>query len=61
MSLSGICFLQFLEKIVLYKAGNEKIDIGFEKKKLKECEQVHFKDWLLEKIYEIESGVVKVG
>ena len=54
-------FLSFLEKIVLFKTGKPKIDIGLVKNKLEECEQVHFKDWLLEKINEIEIGVAKVG
>jgi len=54
-------FFYYLKKIVLYMMDKEKIDIGFEKKKLKECEQVHFKDWLFEKIDQAERGVVKVG
>ena len=50
-------FLSYLEKIVKYKTGNMKIDISYLKHKLKEEDQILFKEWLLEKIEEIENGV----
>ena len=46
-------FLSYLEKIVKYKTGNTKIDISFQKHKLKDEDQILFKEWLLEKIEEL--------
>ena len=50
-------FLSYFEKIMMYKTRNTKIDISFLKLKIKEEDQILFKEWLLEKIEEIESGV----
>lgn len=52
-------FLSYLEKIMKYKTGNTKIDISFLKHKIKEEDQILFKEWLLEKIEEIEGKVSK--
>ncbi|MBL7127905.1 MAG: hypothetical protein ISS16_02860 [Ignavibacteria bacterium] len=52
-------FLTYLEKMVKYKTGNTKIDISFQKHKLKDEDQIIFKEWLLEKIEEIENEVSK--
>ena len=54
-------FISYLEKIVFYKSGKLKIDIGFVKYKIKSEEQILYRDWLLKKIEEIEDGDVKVG
>lgn len=53
-------FLSYLEKIVKYKTGNTKIDISFLKQKIKDEDQILFKEWLLNKIEKIESGSIKV-
>ena len=52
-------FLSYLEKMVKYKTGNMKIDISFLKHKIIEEDQILYKEWLLEKIEEIEVGVPK--
>ena len=42
------------------KTGKKRIDIGFIKNKLQKTDQVFFKEWLLEKIEEIEKGVIHI-
>lgn len=53
-------FLYYFEKILSAKSGNTRIDLDFLKYKLKKCDQILYKEWLLDKIAVIEKGVVKV-
>ena len=48
-------FLSYLEKIVQYKTGKDKIDISFLRHKLEDEDQILFKEWLMEKIEEIQN------
>ena len=50
-------FLSYLEKIVLIKTGKSKLSIGYVKDKLRGCDQILLKEWLLEKVEELEVKV----
>jgi len=54
-------FLMYLEKTAHAKMGRKGDDIGFIKSKLQKTDQVFFKEWMLDKIGEIEKGLVHVA
>lgn len=43
-------YLKYFEKLILHQMGNNKIDIGFLKRKLKEEKNITYKDWLYNKL-----------
>ena len=55
--LSHRNFLLYYERILMYKIDKIKVDIDNIKEKLNMCDKVESKEWLLEKIEELEKGV----
>jgi len=48
-------FIGFVEKLVLIRTGKEKIDLRYLKRQVKENKSVSNREWLLEKIEEIQA------
>jgi hypothetical protein len=49
-------FVKYVEKLILYRAGTIRSDLGYIKHRLEKNNTIQFKDWLLEKISILESA-----